>query len=508
MSTQNHEDSTLDSTLESQQSVAASMLPDSSPGQPKTGVRRVNNMPLILMGTAGVLFVGVLGLVAMKRADDQRAQSEPQAQAAPAGKGAGPSTASFAKDIAGEARDGLVQPKALAVGDLADPAAGADAASAASGVLVARSELDKPPTPTGGGKGQSSGLQPADNGGGHGGGALVGDDPFAAQERERIRQVKAQLMDEAVKGKTAIRFDAARSSGSSPSSINTPLTRDEAAARMAALRQQAEAAKSEDPTTAYKQRLAQLQNAGVIGGGGGASAGGAAPQLLQTSSAGGKGYNQFSGNGQADRWKLDSQVEAPHSPYELRTGFVLPATLISGINSDLSGQIMAQVSQNVYDTATGKFLLVPLGSRLVGTYGSDVAYGQSRVLIAWQRIIFPDGKAMDIGAMPGADQAGYAGFSDQVNNHLIRLFGSAFLMSGVTAGVALSQPQATNSNGRPTASSAMSEALGQQLGQVTAQLIAKNLNIAPTLEIRPGFRFNVMVTKDMVFSKPYRSFDY
>ena len=197
-------------------------------------------------------------------------------------------------------------------------------------------------------------------------------------------------------------------------------------------------------------------------------------------------------------------------PFELRAGFVVPATLISGINSDLPGQIMAQVAQDVYDTPTGKHLLIPQGSRLVGSYSSDVAYGQARVLVAWQRIVFPDGKAMDIGAMPGADSAGYAGFHDQVNNHYVRLFGSAFLMSGVTAGITYSQRQnqATNTYGAPSASSALSEALGQQLGQVTAQLIAKNLSISPTLEIRPGYRFNVVVTKDMTFSKPYRSFDY
>ena len=170
---------------------------------------------------------------------------------------------------------------------------------------------------------------------------------------------------------------------------------------------------------------------------------------------------------------------------------------------------MAQVSQDVFDTPTGKWKLIPQGSRLVGRYSSDVAYGQSRVLIAWQRIVFPDGKAMDIGSMPGADSAGYAGFNDQVNNHYFRLFASAFLMSGVTAGITMSQNQDQQNNGnRQTASGALSEALGQQLGLVTAQLISKNMNIAPTLEIRPGYRFNVIVTKDMTFSKPYQAFDY
>ena len=116
----------------------------------------------------------------------------------------------------------------------------------------------------------------------------------------------------------------------------------------------------------------------------------------------------------------------PSTPYMLRACFVIPATLISGINSDLPGQIVAQVSQNVYDTPVGRYLLVPQGSRLIGSYDSKVAYGQGRVLVAWQRIVFPDGKALDMGAMPGSDGAGYAGLADKTNNHYLRIFGSAF----------------------------------------------------------------------------------
>jgi type IV secretory pathway VirB10-like protein len=291
-----------------------------------------------------------------------------------------------------------------------------------------------------------------------------------------------------------------------------PGSREETLARLAAIRQQSEAAVHDDPTAAYKARLATLQGSGIGGAG-------AQRVVSPTAANGGRGRQEqrrairqwHSGSGeQGDRWKLDSRLEAPRSPFELRAGFVIPGTLISGINSELPGQIMAQVAQNVYDTPTGKHLLIPQGSRLVGSYSSDVAYGQARVLVAWQRIVFPDGKAIDIGAMPGADGVGYAGFNDQVNNHYLRLFGSALLMSAVTAGITYSQGQNQGNSvyGAPSASSALSEALGQQLGQVTAQLIAKNMNIAPTLEIRPGYRFNVIVTKDMTFSKPYQSFDY
>jgi type IV secretion system protein VirB10 len=287
--------------------------------------------------------------------------------------------------------------------------------------------------------------------------------------------------------------------------------------RLAEVRQQIDSQQgSGDPTAVYKARLAQMKamtQGGSSGGSGSTSS--SSGGLLQTASAG----NNDSGaqfNGTSDRWRLGSEIEAPNSPYELRAGFVLPATLISGINSELPGQIVAQVAQSVYDTATGKHLLVPQGSRLVGSYSSQVQYGQARVLVAWQRIVFPDGKAMDIGSMPGADSAGYSGFNDQVNNHYVRLFASAILMSGVTAGISYSQAPVTSTSTTGTeslsrasaATNALSEALGQQLGQVTAQMIAKNLSIAPTLEIRPGYRFNVVVTKDLTFSKPYRSFDY
>ena len=115
-------------------------------------------------------------------------------------------------------------------------------------------------------------------------------------------------------------------------------------------------------------------------------------------------------------------MEDPLTPYSLQAGFVIPAIMLSGINSELPGQVMAQVSRNVYDTPTGRYLLIPQGSRLIGSYNSGIQYGQSRILMAWQRIVFPDGRTLDLGAMPGADQAGYAGFHDQVNNHYFRLF--------------------------------------------------------------------------------------
>lgn len=196
--------------------------------------------------------------------------------------------------------------------------------------------------------------------------------------------------------------------------------------------------------------------------------------------------------------------------FEVKTGSVIPATMIGGINSDLPGQIIAQVSRNVYDTADGRYLLIPQGSKLFGVYDSRIIYGQSRVLVAWNRIIFPDGSAITLDAMPGTDGAGYSGFNDEVNNHYFRIFGNALLMTLITGGTSWAVDSVTeqsgssdSSNSSPSMQQQMASALATQLGQVTAQTLTKNINIKPTLEIRPGYSFNVVVTKDLVFEGPY-----
>lgn len=471
---------------------ADQMAPDASPGElsKKSGVRRVNNLPMVLMGSVMVAFLVIMMVVAADRA--ARRDKPEGGTAEKAGN-----TTMFAKAIAGEQTGGMIQPLSRLTPPELDTAPLPMPVS--EPILIARPEnLDVPPQPPAG-----SGLaQPGQ--------------PARDDEAERIRMVKLQRLEEAAKARTGVQVAAPRSAGSAPGAeVGAPHSRDEVLARLVALRQRAEGARLDDPTAAYQARLAQIRSrldtgatdptAGVGGVGG-------APRLVPASTGGRNSVAQFGKAGQGDRWAMDAQPEAPRTPFELRAGFVVPATLISGVNSDLPGQIMAQVAQHVYDTPTGRHLLIPQGSRLVGTYSSDVAYGQARVLVAWQRIVFPDGKAMDIGAMPGADSAGYAGFNDRVNNHYVRTFASAFLMSMVTAGITLSQDNRNNAgdgnDNTQRASDALSEALGQQLGQVTAQMIAKNLNIAPTLDIRPGYRFNVTVTKDMTFSKPYQAFDY
>ena len=206
-------------------------------------------------------------------------------------------------------------------------------------------------------------------------------------------------------------------------------------------------------------------------------------------------------------WLLDEQ-RVDGMPYELKTGAVIPGVMLTGINSDLPGNMIAQVAQNVYDTATGRNLLIPQGTKIYGVYDSRVVYGQSRVLIAWNRLIFPDGSSISLGAMPGGDMSGMAGFNDEVDNQYFRIFGSAFLLSLVTGGMAYALDSANSSLGGQSRNGTsmqdeMTSALAAQLGQTTTTLLQKNLNIKPTLEIRPGYQFNIVVTKDVAFRQPY-----
>ena len=190
---------------------------------------------------------------------------------------------------------------------------------------------------------------------------------------------------------------------------------------------------------------------------------------------------------------------AQRSPLEVKTGTVIPATMLTGLNSDLPGMILAQVSQNVYDTATGGYLLIPQGSRLVGGYDSFVTYGQSRALVTWNRVIYPDGSTIELKGMPGTDQGGFAGLKDQVDNHYTRIFGSAILMSVITGGYEYSQGSNTEVSDKETVGDAMSNAVARELTQTSAGLLRKNLNIQPTIKIRQGYKLNVMVNRDIIF---------
>ncbi len=209
-------------------------------------------------------------------------------------------------------------------------------------------------------------------------------------------------------------------------------------------------------------------------------------------------------------------LHPPASPYTVMAGNVIPAVLIGGINSDLPGPVLAQVSENVFDSASGRSLLIPQGTRLIGAYQSAAAYGQQRVQIAWRRLIFPNTSSMDLPQMPGTDQAGYSGFTDEVNNHYVATFGTAALMSLISAGQMVGQMAAFGGGGtygaygyyQPNQWAMAGETAGSaasaQMGGVGQQMIGNGMNRPATIEIRPGYEFNVTVTEDLAFPGPYK----
>lgn len=436
------------------------MLPGSSPGS--VGTRRVNRNPIYIMIAIVLAFLLVMVFVASQKSNQTNDTKETLATTST-------NSNSFANELTSKYSDGIIPSE----GDLKESPPTLPLPDDNVPPNTNSSNINYPPLPD----------------------EIIVTKANVDPERERIEMAKMQLFEQSLRSKTAVDNIAPAGSGSSNYSSNSAVqNREQMLERIASVRQRIHSSSSGDLSEAYKQRLDMIKNAGFIEN----STNGTG--LLEGTTQHGQNLQHQGG------WQLENKVEIPASPYVLRTGFVIPGTLISGINSELPGQIVAQVSQNIYDTATGKYLLIPQGSRLNGTYSSEVSFGQARAMVAWQRIIFPDGKALDIGSMPGTDSAGYGGLSDRVNNHYLRIFGSAVLLSGVTAGISYSQDHRDRDD--KSASSAMSEALGQQLGQTTMQLINKNMNIAPTIEIRPGYRFNIIVTKDMVFSKPYKSFDF
>ncbi|UWU19266.1 IncP-type conjugal transfer protein TrbI (plasmid) [Rhizobium sullae] len=200
---------------------------------------------------------------------------------------------------------------------------------------------------------------------------------------------------------------------------------------------------------------------------------------------------------------LPNQVVPQMSPYELKRGSVIPATLITGLISDLPGRITAQISQNVYDSATGYRLLIPQGAKLLGRYDSKVSFGQERVLVVWTDLIFPNGSTLQIGGMAGTDAEGYGGFKDKVDRHLWRTFGSAALVAIIGTGIDMSLPESSTLATQDTASDAARRNFAESFGRVAEQTISKNLNVQPTIRIRPGYKFNVLVDQDIIFPGSY-----
>jgi type IV secretion system protein VirB10 len=209
--------------------------------------------------------------------------------------------------------------------------------------------------------------------------------------------------------------------------------------------------------------------------------------------------NAFLSKNHSSKFYAGSGLSAAISPYEVKAGSIIPGVLITGINSDLPGRLTGQVRENVYDSVTGKYLLIPQGARIIGVYDSKVGYAQNRVLVVWNRLIFPNGDSLDLEGLTGVDGGGYAGFKDKVNHHTGRLVAGVLLSSLLSAGtkVAIGSDDDDSSYGALAA-----EGADESVAAVGARYTDKNLNVQPTLEIRPGFRFNIFVDRDFVL-KPY-----
>ncbi|MGC5833692.1 TrbI/VirB10 family protein [Ralstonia pseudosolanacearum] len=194
-------------------------------------------------------------------------------------------------------------------------------------------------------------------------------------------------------------------------------------------------------------------------------------------------------------------LQMPASPYQVMAGTVIAAALVTGIKSDLPGDVIATVTEPVYDTATGKYMLIPQGSRLLGKYNSQVSYGQSRVQVVWNRVILPDTSSFQLDKLVGTDPAGYAGLEDGVDWHWDRVFAGAALTTLLGVGAELAAPE--NRNGGDRVVIAGRDSLKDSVNQVGQEMTRRNMNIQPTLTERPGLPVRVIVNRDLVL-RPYQ----
>ena len=204
-------------------------------------------------------------------------------------------------------------------------------------------------------------------------------------------------------------------------------------------------------------------------------------------------------NGAVDRRTTSpDRVQPAASRYVVQAGSIIPAALITGLRSDLPGQITAQVTEDVYDSPTGKILLIPQGARLIGQYDAQVSFGQTRALLVWNRLIIPNGRSIVLERQPGADAEGYAGLEDEVDNHWGMLFKAAILSTVLSVG----SETAISGNNNGSLAEAIQQGMSQSINQTGQQVVGRSLNIQPTITIRPGFPVRVMVTHDLVL-EPY-----
>jgi len=202
--------------------------------------------------------------------------------------------------------------------------------------------------------------------------------------------------------------------------------------------------------------------------------------------------------GNVDRRTVSGErIEAPASPYVLQAGAVIPAALLTGLRSDLPGQVTAQVTEDVYDSPTGRTRLIPQGARLVGQYDAQIAFGQTRALLVWTRLIMPNGRSIVLERQPGSDAEGYAGLEDEVDNHWGTLFKAAILSTLLSIG-----SEVGSSGSEDDLIRAIRRGGADSVNQIGQRIVGRSLNVQPTITIRPGFPVRVLVTRDLVL-EPY-----
>ena len=257
-------------------------------------------------------------------------------------------------------------------------------------------------------------------------------------------------------------------------------------------------AAAQAPSLAAAEAIASRVGEGLSHGDGPAAAGAGAPQSAQAQKV------SFLSARADGRIYASGHLVTPRSPFELLAGTVIPAALLTGIDSDLPGNIIATVTENVYDTVTGRILLIPQGARLLGVYDSQVAYGQRRVLLVWTRLILPDGSSIVLDRLPGTDTEGYTGLEDRVDWHWKRLVAGAAVSTLLGAAAQLAVP--SQYGGSQSVLYASLQGLQGTTNQVGQEITRRNLDIQPTITIRPGYPVRVIVNKDLVLG-PYSSND-
>ena len=206
--------------------------------------------------------------------------------------------------------------------------------------------------------------------------------------------------------------------------------------------------------------------------------------------------------GEARGASISARLEPAGSPYTLRAGTVIPGLLVTGINSDLPGDLVGQVTRDVSDSRTQRMCLIPKGARLIGTYDNQVTAGEDRLLVAWTRLILPDGRSLRLPGLALKDLAGQTGAQGQVDTHWQRIFGKAVMLSAIGAGAQVSQSQQASVLATPSAGQVAAGALGQELSSVALEILRRGLDVPPTITVAAGQPFNVFLNGDLVFDGP------